>query len=249
VTLDGAGDIYASLAGKSIVEYAAGAMGAATPIRDISGTNTHVNLVDVHDFDVASNGWIAAVQPTITTVCPAPWELDIYSNMQTGNTPPARTITGSNTMLTQGWPALAPDGTVFVAMPVTNQILVFSPTATGNVAPERIIGGSGTGLNDPTDLTIAPNGDLAALNQVDGVHGTITEYAPSASGNAAPINTITGIGSASSISFDGAGDLWAFVGSPSATVNEYSPKASGAATPIQTFVPAGITTATDIAAF
>lgn len=249
VTLDPAGNIFASFGGNSIVEYPAGSSGAATPVRRISGPATHINLTYHHDFDVSANGTIAAVQQTITTVCPAPEELDIYASTANGNAAPVRTITGPNTKLAQGWPAIAPDGTVYVALSATNQILVFGPTANGNVAPSRIIQGSATGLNDPMDLTLLPNGNVVAMNQAGGLGGTITEYAANASGNAAPVNTLTGVGDVGSISFDHAGNLWTFVCCPSATINEYAAHASGAATPVRTIVPNGIVAAYDIAAF
>jgi hypothetical protein len=224
VELDADGNIYASFNPGTIAEYAAGSVGPVPPIREIAGPDSRVNLIYMHDFAVSPNGTIAALSQTVTTACPAPWELDIYSATATGNAAPIRSIAGKNTQLTQGWPAV---------------------DANGNVAPSRIIAGGNTGLNDPMDLTSTPGGNLAVLNQGNAPNDTtITEYPLDASGNVKPANTIANI-SAQSISFNSQGQLFTCCASQS--IDVYAANVSGAATPIRTF-PSGIILAYDLAA-
>jgi hypothetical protein len=250
--LDAAGNIYVTLAGtggfNEIAEYAAGSMGSVSPVRDLKGSNTHLNFAYQHDMNVAPDGTIVALMRTISTQCPVPWEIDVYSKTANGNAPPTRTIAGSNTMLSQGWPVMDATGTVYVALNATNQILIFNAGDAGNVAPDRIIQGSSTGLNDPMDMTITPDGKLAVMNQGNLTNETITEYPLSASGNVSPVNTITGIGYAESISFDKSGNLWTLLTNGPVTLNEYAPGTTGAATPIRTIFPNGMTDPSDLAA-
>lgn len=253
VALDGAGNIYATLAGSSgfneIAEYAAGSIGNVPPIRDLKGPDTHLNFSYQHDMNVAEDGTIVAVMQTITKQCPAPWEIDVYSNTANGDATPVRTIAGTNTQLHQGWPVMDANGTIYVAIAATNQILIFNAGDSGNVAPDRIIQGSNTGLNGPMDITITPGGKLAVMNQDGQTNESITEYSLSSSGNVSPVNTITGIGGAESISFDQSGNLWTLANiNGQLAVNEYAAGATGTVTPIRTISPNGITAMIDIAA-
>lgn len=75
-------------------------------------------------------------------------------------------------------------------------ILTFPLTANGNVAPATDITGSSTQLTGNGGVTVDASGNIYAINS-QGTIGTtnsssITEYAPNATGNAAPINAISG---------------------------------------------------------
>jgi sugar lactone lactonase YvrE len=86
-----------------------------------------------------------------------------------------------------------PAGTVYVSDESTNSIDVFPPGTNGNVAPIRTISGPLTGITSgqfgPDDVKVDSAGDVFSSNFND---DSITEYAPGASGNVAPICTISG---------------------------------------------------------
>jgi hypothetical protein len=81
----------------------------------------------------------------------------------TGNVAPIRTISGSNTGLSDGdgfGSGLAvskTSGDIFVSNPASNAILVFAATASGNVAPIQTITGSATELSEPVGLAVILN--------------------------------------------------------------------------------------------
>jgi hypothetical protein len=85
-----------------------------------------------------------------------------------------------------------PAGTVYVSDESTNSIDVFAPGTNGDVAPIRTISGPSTGIGPgygPDDVKVDAAGDVFASNFNS---DSITEYAPGASGDVAPICTISG---------------------------------------------------------
>jgi hypothetical protein len=78
----------------------------------------------------------------------------------TGNVAPIRTISGSNTGLSNGGgfefgiAVSKTSGDIFVSNPVSNAILGFAATASGNVAPIQTIAGSATQLSAPIGLAV-----------------------------------------------------------------------------------------------
>ena len=78
----------------------------------------------------------------------------------TGNVAPIRTISGSNTGLSDGdgfesgLAVSKASGDIFASNPVSNAILVFAATASGNVAPIQTIAGSATELSEPVGLSV-----------------------------------------------------------------------------------------------
>jgi len=80
-----------------------------------------------------------------------------------------------------------------VALGLDN-VVVFNHGAVGDVAPSRTISGSNTGLNGKSGLCLCgiavdPTGKLYVANDTT---NAITVYAPGASGNVAPMTTISG---------------------------------------------------------
>ena len=125
---------------------------------------------------------------------------------------------------------------IWVANQDNNSITEFAPGATGNAAPIDTITGANTGLDQPTGVGFAPNGNVVVANFAD---NSITEYAPGATGNANPVVTIsgsnTGLNASATVAFNAQGDLYVTnqsVTSPSVT--EYAPGASGNVAPIAT---------------
>ncbi len=130
-----------------------------------------------------------------------------------------------------------PAGTIYVSDESTNSIDVFAAGTNGNVAPMRTISGRLTGITGPfgpDDVKVNSAGDIFSSN----FHSnSITEYAPGASGNIAPICTIsgsnTGLDENDDISLASDGTLYVgnFLGSP---VEVFAPGACGNVAPIRT---------------
>ena len=129
-----------------------------------------------------------------------------------------------------------PAGTIYVSDESTNSIDVFAGT-NGDVAPIRTISGSNTGITGPIgpdDVKVNAAGDIFSSNFNS---DSITEYAPGASGNVAPICTIagsnTGLAENDDISLASDGTLYVgnFVGSD--PVEVFAPGACGNVAPIR----------------
>jgi sugar lactone lactonase YvrE len=131
-----------------------------------------------------------------------------------------------------------PAGTIYVADESTNSIDVFAAGTNGNVAPIRTISGSLTGITGPfgpDDVKVNAAGNIFASN-FNG--NSITEYAPGASGNVAPICTIagsnTGLANNDDISLASDGTLYVGNFAGSSPVEVFAPGACGNVSPIRT---------------
>ena len=116
-------------------------------------------------------------------------------------------------------------------------VVVFAAGASGDVIPIRTIAGDNTALSNAAGIARDAAGNLYVanppLNPVGG--GSITVYAPEASGNAAPVRTITGDSTGLydpvGIVLDRAGNVYV---TNTYTVTVFAPGASGNAVPIRT---------------
>jgi hypothetical protein len=234
VAVDNQGQIYAAgvhypnqQQEGEILIYAAGASGAATPIRTISGgfAGSGSFLVPVEiAVDATSNLYVGSTGGIIA----------VFPPTANGMATPSRLIEGPLTSLSPypGVFAVDKTGTIFIGGQAT--IVVFAPTANGNVAPssELVVPGPAnqTGL---MSMTIDAAGDIYALSTLSGsTVETISEFAPMASGAATPIKTITTTISMGSIRVDAAGNLYYSTGVLSPGVGALPPAASGNAVPV-----------------
>lgn len=96
------------------------------------------------------------------------------------------------------------------------------------------ISGGLTTLSSPWELARDRSGNIWVANHAA---GTVAEFASSATGNAAPMNTITLV-DATGVAIDAKGYIYAVAAS--AFIYVYSPRATGAATPVQTISDADI---------
>lgn len=151
-----------------------------------------------------------------------------------GNIAPIQDITGKATGLTFPYAITAgPSGAIFVDDQNNQQVFKFSKDATGNSAPLLTLNVSGRVLGLAVDASGHP---WVGINTVYG-YGAIYEYAVGASGNAKPINTISGSNAnlyfPSGLSFDSSGNLYVSDGGTE-TISEFAANASGNASPINT---------------
>lgn len=119
-----------------------------------------------------------------------PPSITVHAIDAKGDTPPLRTIQGSNTQL--NWPT----GVVFdpkrneiyVANDAGDSILAFSATTSGNAAPVRVLKGPRTGIKHPTGVALdLQNDELWVANY--GNHSA-TVYKADANGDVPPLRTI-----------------------------------------------------------
>ncbi len=102
----------------------------------------------------------------------------------------------------------------FVSDANSNAVTAYPLTANGNVAPTQNIVGAATGLGFPRRVVLDSTMNIYIANAPGGaVAHSITVYAPAATGNVAPIRTITGAATGltgvDGLALDGSGNLFA----------------------------------------
>jgi hypothetical protein len=213
IAVESNGYIYASLCLRcdsghlrrhyAISVFAPDANGNVAPIRTISGSNTRMKNVAGIGIDGVGNVYVANI-PICSSFpyphkCRGQNEVLIFAAGANGNVAPIRTISGSKTGL--NFPdAVAIDGSgnVYVSQWAPGDVFgvnVYAAGAQGNVAPIQAIAGSKTGVNGPVGIAVDAGHNIYVAN-VDAANqvypGSVTVYAAGATGNVAPIQTITG---------------------------------------------------------
>lgn len=232
---------YGTYEGVNSVTVYAATTGRLAPSQRINGSNTKLKTPMGIAVDASGNIYVANSDGASVTV---------YAAGTTGNAAPIENIHGSKTGLAQPWGlALDPSGNIYVA----NQdfgsgaysITVYAAGANGNVAPIRTISGPATMLSCPAgialDASTPPNLYVANNSCVGSSTGTyaITVYAGGASGNVAPIQTISGSSTGLSfpvgIAVDGSENIYVYNwGATGPTITVYAGGANGDVAPTQT---------------
>jgi hypothetical protein len=186
--------------GNSVTVYPLSANGDITPVRKIEGFSTGLSspvgiAVDLVNGEILVANYGAAYGGSITT----------YPRTANGNTPPIRTIQGPATgfNLPQGLALDFLRDEIVVAnsafrTPNAGAIFAFKRTATGDTPPVRVLSGSDTRLCNPIGLTLDLVNDELTVANSNFANGTceqsVTTYARTASGNAAPLRSLVGSG-------------------------------------------------------
>jgi sugar lactone lactonase YvrE len=217
LALDAAGRLYVAnivpppADSYSVTVYAAGATGNATPIATILGSNTGLNVPIGIALDATGRLYVANVL-----------SITVYAAGANGNATPSATIQGSATGLDRpiglavdgsgniyvvanflfcGYDSLGRPPPDTVAYNAKQSIVVFAAGATGNASPIATIQGSNTGLDGALGLAVDAAGRLwvanatscpARMDNPEPSFGSITVYAPGATGNVAPVARIAG---------------------------------------------------------
>jgi hypothetical protein len=206
VAVDAAGRLYVANALPppanvySITVYAALASGNAAPIATIQGSNTGLNVPTGIAVDAEGRLYVANAGGAIT----------VYAPGANGNSTPIANIQGSSTGLDEPI-GIAVDGSgkIYVSNflscgndPASQSIEVFAAGATGNASPIATIQGASTGLDGAYGIAVDAAGRLYVANTTlcpemssSTSLGSITVYAPGATGNVPPIARIAGISS------------------------------------------------------
>jgi hypothetical protein len=234
LAVDGTGNIYAAmgLPFTEIVVYPANATGSAAPTRTI--TNLPPTFSDGIAVDQAGQLYLST-----------PGTISIFASNATGNAAPIRQIVNATI---GGTVAVDSQGNIYTSTydlsASSASVSVFLPTASGNATPTREISGALTGLGTLTCLSVDPGGDLFVGSFVPSSFGpsTILEFAPGATGNVAPSQTLTSIGNESpfGLAVDTMGNVYVAV-THTATMQQpstqvfSSSKLSGNVSPTATF--------------
>jgi sugar lactone lactonase YvrE len=185
IALTAAGDIYVANAVSddeigTIVEFAPGADGNATPINTLS--------VPEADFATPVNGLAFNSAGDLFVSSQAN---DLIYEFAPGASGSANPIAEIDSSAFDGPTdvAIDPSGDLWVANSYGGNILEFAPGANGPANPINTISGSNTQLVRPYGLTFDGSGNLWVADQFG---ESVLEFAPGATGNATPTTDITG---------------------------------------------------------
>lgn len=241
IALDAVGNIYVANHGANAVSvYAADAHGNVAPERVIKGSRTGLDGPSGIALDADGNIYVANTGHGNTPRS----SVLVFDETAHGDVAPMRTISGANTGLAAPSAiAFGRAGNLYVADRAGKCVLVFAPGASGNAVPIRIISGENTLIYGPSAIAFDSSGNIYLANSTVLPTGSITVYAPGASGNAAPIRSIygpnTGLDLPSGIALDADDNV--YVASRDAEsgrgkVTVYTAGASGDVAPIQSIL-------------
>lgn len=189
LALDSAGNLYVLNTGglpanRTITVYAPGADGDAAPIRTLTGIQVadgNLNGIGIDLFDFL---YLAEDIPEI---------ISVFAPGANGAVTPVRTISGASTGLVVPVKlAFDSSNNLYVANGL--DVRIFASGVNGDVAPIGVIGGPSTGISNAFDLGLDESGQLYVGDfPADFSAGSITVYAAGATGNVAPVRTITGV--------------------------------------------------------
>lgn len=217
----------------SVTVYGPGANGDVAPLQTIGGTKA--GLEKPQGIALDSSGKIYVANYAGGSL--GEGSVTIYRGNSTGNVAPIGTIEGSKTQLFG--PAglvLDADDTVYVPNGEINSVTVYAAGSDGNVAPKRTISGSKTGLEVPYQVALDRDlqAHVANFTSPNPGSGSVTVYASSANGNAAPTKKITGgktkLSSPDGIALDENGTT--YVSDLNMSITIYPRNASGNVAPI-----------------
>jgi hypothetical protein len=206
MTVDSSGLLYV-MAGVSnyytnISVYSSTATGAATPIRNIGGSNTGFNQSNSEEtvyFAVDHSGNIY-VSNSLTFG----GEINVFSSTTTGNVGPTSTLNTGATC-PEGI-AVDSSGNIYAVEVTTNPstfaqstaIVEYASGATGAATPTKTIAGSSTEMSYGEGLVIDSSDTLYMVNQTlitgsspQAYTYSVLEFGSNASGNVAPTTAFT----------------------------------------------------------
>src|SRR5439155_966668 len=236
IARDAAGNLYVTNppltppSGGSVTVYAPGAVGNAAPIRTIAGEGTGLDHPVGVALDTAGNVYV-----------PNTYTVTGYPPGASGNVAPIRTIESSSQV---AGIALDDAGHLYVTnaggyLANAGSVKVYAAGASGNAIPIRTIAGCHTAIGypwGPRGVALDAAGNLYVAAHIPAFG--ITVYAATATGNVAPIRTISGVHTRlvfpTGIAVDAGDRLYVANEGQNgnyASVTVYAPGATGDATP------------------
>ncbi len=185
--------LVANWGNHSITVYPRTANGNVAPLRTITTTpggpqvgigNPGAVAVDLTNNEIA------------VTNCVSHPRIAIFSRTAKGPVAPARVLEGQSTRISRSFHGVAIDAVnneILAPSTLEDAVIVFNRLDAGDVPPKRVIQGTLTGISKPQGIAIdTVNNEIALAN--DGPEGgvaSITIYDRLASGDIAPLRTIT----------------------------------------------------------
>jgi hypothetical protein len=202
--IDKTGNLYivGTLANTTseVLVYAAGASGAATPARVLSGSQTQLANADAETIAVDSTGLLYVLTNRGT--------VNVYAAAANGNVAPMRSFTGGADTGTSI--AVDSSGNTYVGGFIDSIVRVYGPTASGTVTPIRTLTGSSTQLGNIFQLAIDSSNQLYVATTNTGQ--AVLIFASGANGNVAPVRTIqgtmTGFNNVAGVAVDSSGQIY-----------------------------------------
>lgn len=196
VALDARGRIYAlDTFHNHVTLYAPRASGDVKPIRTIAPRRWMTPEVGGIAVDGFGNTYVTRDNDCISCKSRNKPAVIVYAAGARGGEPPIWVISGSKTTLDlPSGVAVDDSGNVYVADENygSDRVDVYAAGAHGNVAPIQAITGPKTGLDRVCGLAVDAAHNTYVTSEYGEGPGSVTVYAPGATGNAAPIQTITG---------------------------------------------------------
>jgi DNA-binding beta-propeller fold protein YncE len=175
--------------GNTLQIWAPGASGKDEPRQTIAGPSTGLNGPWGLAFAPGGGLYAASVG---TSARPNP-NIAVFAPRANGNATPLRSIAKADLHRPYGICIDPERPLLWVANSESSTILAFRLTADGSAKPVISISGSHTGLYRPEAIAVDAAGYVYVHNTRHSVYtDSITVYAPDASGDTAPIQTIAG---------------------------------------------------------
>jgi sugar lactone lactonase YvrE len=229
----------------TVTVHAPDAAGDVAPIRTIVGRAT--KLSRPAGIAVADDGTVYVVNTDVPSDDQG--SVTVYATDAAGDTTPVRTIAGPGTrLLSPEGLVLDPADTLYVASSLFRpRVTAYAPDADGEAAPVRSLEGIDTDLEHPRGLALDGAGRLyvADARSASGINaygpdlGAVRVYRTGASGNEAPLRTITGsatrLNGPHGLALDRAGNIYVanLWGTGPGSVTVYGPDAAGDARPLR----------------
>lgn len=198
IAIDTSGNVYVADHSNAPPQYPGGQVaifdssqtGNVAPVARIAGTAANFHSPAGVALDASGNLYVADTGQGFSGYA---GDVEVFGSGANGNVSPTRIISGSSTGLNSPF-GLAFDrfGDLYVTNPPSNSITVFAPAANGNATPLRTISGSSTLLSAPTGIAVDSAGYVYVGNENQTVQNApILVFGPGASGNVAPVQSIT----------------------------------------------------------
>jgi hypothetical protein len=196
LAVDGPGNVYvvqycqlAPTCSGMISVFAPGANGNVAPIRVIQGPHTGFDRSAAIAVDAAGQIYVGNAEGGPILVFSADAHDDATPIRRIGRAQDIGDVTNL---------AVDASGTVYAAeASYAHGVLVYGPSAAEGDAPDRVIAGPATGLDGDSGVAVDRAGRLLVADDshdVDGLSGTVSIFAPGASGNEAPDTVLSGVG-------------------------------------------------------